>query len=1794
MDQIDVTVYTNNKTGIKLNPTVLPADADDTSVFWESNNNQVATVDENGLVHVLKAGTAVISCRSVSDPGVMGTCTFTVKQYADQLFIEGESDKLVTGESIQLTADFLPEDTTDKRVSWQSSDETIVRVDNTGKVTASAPGTAIIQATAMDGSDATDEFPITVEKDLQLQVSMVNDTVFLQGNNFADLAYVELTHSSALRMAAAGHDLVWSLTQKTGNSDAEIMVIDRTLNSGEQEYATSLVLLTGSSFTTPGTNIYTITCTAGNFEESVDVVVTVDGTQYAESLKLTNTDLGYNTLRAGISESILIPSMPYSADGKPVPSGFRMQWSGDVYYNTHASEQEAEDGLLISFDESGIYTATFYYTVSNLTYMVEATFNIADENGIVHIRVENVDISDSFISLTEGEFFELTASVSPEDAFDKSLIWESSDSSVAEVSEDGKVHAIAPGAAVITATANDGSGFLGMCTVFVESYLQLDEKEIEFTVYTGGDQHTDLEIVNVTIDSAKRLTNDGLNVTWSLERIAGTSADIGLYEYTSTYEEGLSVDGNVIKLLRVNSAGTSVFKLICKADGYIADCMITINCVDTPLPDSIRLPRTEYTGSIEEWIKIETEYSVEPEEITLPEDAVMSIDGGNAFWNAVSGLYSYAEPEQLIFERAGTFTANVVFAGSNYRYVCPITITVMDKDGIVPPTIEEINLSDYELYLTTGEVKTLTASFVPENAPHGQIKWSSSNSAVASVSTSGSITAIGPGFALITASVPESDETVGCLVYVEEGINFRNENIERTVYIDGTTRMILDTAMLTENTSSRMQEAPTWTLRRVSGISLTLRAVPYETVDINGNTLYGCRILLYSVSKPGDTEYELTCTSGQDSETLPITIHAVNRERHIPASINMEQTVFDAGINELIAVTPELTAFPTGSSLPNGIRVSCEGGKQFLEALNEEDNYVSQSLSTFSFNKAGTYEADFVFWYSNVQYRSPVVFRIHDANGFVPVQASRLDLNHRNLYMTSGQSEKLEAIFTPAGTTNKNVTWQSSDPSVATVNKNGVVQAVGNGSATIYCIPSDAGLETVSCSVMIEDEMTVEPGIASRTVYVQGKQENNIAAVMLSEGTIERLQAADITPVWSVNTDSVSHSVLSYTTAEGNIGVLVNTKQLLSGGSDTYTVSCSAGTMIWSQQYSLDVIDLAESTPQSVTIAKTEVSAKVGQSVSIDFTPILKPAGTAMPSDMIDTGFVGVGEYYNAMDWDKYSENGNTVTVAFTKPGKYLLVKCFLLSNLEYTTYCTIIVGDQSQSRNILAATETQYTVYSGGKSGNISNVYLTDAMIYQLWGGNVVWNAERISGDSVTIGLKDHGDNVDVFVANVLKKGTDIWRISCTFGNITEYVDISVTADDPRMPLPDSIIAAKDQYSGMIGNWISIPLGVSCSPEGSMLPDQGDAFWSFSFDQAGEERSAHVIEKGMLKVRFVVSGYYTGTLTYRSGNVSYSIPLYFIIQDEEQEIMEPNLELFPVNVFETVYPEGKTGIAIGQIVAAEGLSTYNTGAAVAYMKNNPGVWSLQQEGSAAILELEKESENLYNIVLHSISGPGNVSYTVSCRLQDGRVLTVDNMLHVADSTEVRPDATLSHTDYKTTVGNNIRIDRQLYSRVDGSILQSGTEWNPTPLLRAVGYEINDSDLDWTMTFYESGVYQTTVKAQVSNLDLDIPITINVFPKGEEIALSVFHFPADLSRIEEHAFEGCTTNILDLRETKINEIADFAFKNCLDVTAVYLPDSISLIADNAFYGCINAEFYCTAETYAATWAANHGFSVSNP
>ena len=187
VDPATVDCYINNEIQLTAVPT--PADANAYEVEWTSDNEAVATVDQNGVVTAIAEGTATITVTATDLAETNGTrAVFTATATINVLGVQTVTGITVTpetaelavgGEPVQLTATISPSNASNPAVVWSSSDETVATVDENGLVTAIAEGTATISATTVE-NNLVDTCVVTVV-DLNAAVNVPGGTFVFGG-----------------------------------------------------------------------------------------------------------------------------------------------------------------------------------------------------------------------------------------------------------------------------------------------------------------------------------------------------------------------------------------------------------------------------------------------------------------------------------------------------------------------------------------------------------------------------------------------------------------------------------------------------------------------------------------------------------------------------------------------------------------------------------------------------------------------------------------------------------------------------------------------------------------------------------------------------------------------------------------------------------------------------------------------------------------------------------------------------------------------------------------------------------------------------------------------------------------------------------------------------------------------------------------------------------------------------------------------------------------------------------------------------------------------------------------------------------------------------------------------------------------------------------------------------------------------------------------------------------------------------------------------------------------------------
>lgn len=148
LDKADGTMNVGETT--KLKADVWPTDADNKSVLWNSDNENIAKVSSDGVVTAVKAGKTKVYATTQAN-NLKAECEITVLQPVTGIEMDKASISFTyIGETVQLTAKLLPEDASNQNVTWESSD-TKVAIVSKGKVVCTGFGTAVISAVSADG-----------------------------------------------------------------------------------------------------------------------------------------------------------------------------------------------------------------------------------------------------------------------------------------------------------------------------------------------------------------------------------------------------------------------------------------------------------------------------------------------------------------------------------------------------------------------------------------------------------------------------------------------------------------------------------------------------------------------------------------------------------------------------------------------------------------------------------------------------------------------------------------------------------------------------------------------------------------------------------------------------------------------------------------------------------------------------------------------------------------------------------------------------------------------------------------------------------------------------------------------------------------------------------------------------------------------------------------------------------------------------------------------------------------------------------------------------------------------------------------------------------------------------------------------------------------------------------------------------------------------------------------------------------------------------------------------------------
>lgn len=462
--------YTYGET-IPLKAAVTPADADGAeNVTWTSKNPEIATVDENGVVTPLKAGEVTITAEA---GGKSNSVTFNIVKRSisteynlpmPQCDGTTDAETLVENEVKYLNPAFFTyiNNSYTSVPLTKGTDYTV-----TGKLSADKK-TYSVTIELIGG--AADKYKL--DSDSASKTGWISYALSSAALNHETLNLVAGGDGSQIVVTTTPDNaLLDKLVITYESTDPTVASVDKDGNVTPLKAGTATINVTvNADITMNGMSLSTRTANA-----SCKVTVT-DNAIPATNIELDASD---KTMTVGDKAKL-------TATVKPADSTDKIVWT-------------SSKPTVATVDENGNITAL-------ATGTTEITATAGSVSAVCKVTVEAVKVSEvkldkTAVSLKAGQTAQLTATVKPDNAADKTVTWTSSDEKVATVA-DGKITAVAPGTATITATAGGKSA---TCTVTVAKEAQNIKDTKKYPSVPKDYAKVDPVVTTVNSDGSKNM-----------------------------------------------------------------------------------------------------------------------------------------------------------------------------------------------------------------------------------------------------------------------------------------------------------------------------------------------------------------------------------------------------------------------------------------------------------------------------------------------------------------------------------------------------------------------------------------------------------------------------------------------------------------------------------------------------------------------------------------------------------------------------------------------------------------------------------------------------------------------------------------------------------------------------------------------------------------------------------------------------------------------------------------------------------------------------------------------------------------------------------------------------------------------------------------------------------------------------------------------------------------------------------------------------------------------------------------
>lgn len=469
--------------------TIKPKNAINKELEWRSSDENIAIVDNEGNVTATGMGVATITVNSKSNSEKVANCLVFVTEEVQKITLDKDNIIIGVNENNLLTATIEPKNATDKELEWKSSDENIVAVDNTGKVTAIGIGTATITASLKSNNEKMATCKIIVADEVQ-EIFLDKENIIMEKDESETLTAIIKPES------AIDKELEWK------SSDENIATVNE---EGK-------VIATGS-----GTTIITVSSKSNSEKMAICIVTVMDKEEKQQEIqeaeekqkveekqetekaqeaeKTREVEEAQETEEVEEKQEVEEPqetpkiveveeiemeedekytlnkeSVILSVNGnKRKTAQLKTNGDKDIKLTWNSSNEK-----VATVDQNGKITAKSKGTAKIIA--TDKNGNSAVCNVTVKISIKKITLSTKSTNIypkTKTKTYTLIATVTPNNATDKDKItWSSSNEKVATVDQNGKVTGISNGTAIITAKAPNKKK--ATCEIHVNTKVKSD------------------------------------------------------------------------------------------------------------------------------------------------------------------------------------------------------------------------------------------------------------------------------------------------------------------------------------------------------------------------------------------------------------------------------------------------------------------------------------------------------------------------------------------------------------------------------------------------------------------------------------------------------------------------------------------------------------------------------------------------------------------------------------------------------------------------------------------------------------------------------------------------------------------------------------------------------------------------------------------------------------------------------------------------------------------------------------------------------------------------------------------------------------------------------------------------------------------------------------------------------------------------------------------------------------------------------------------------------------------------